>query len=263
MDVSGRTVLLTGASGGLGQAIAERLADAGALLLLSARRAEVLEPLAQRLGGRALPVDLTSHADIERLVRDAGDVDVLVANAGLPGSGRLDGYDVAGIDRVLEVNLRAPIVLARLLVPGMVERGSGHVVFMSSLSGKTATVGQSLYSATKFGLRGFATGLRADLHGTGVGVSTVFPGFIRDAGMFADAGITLPRGVGTNTPDEVADAVLKGIERDRAELDVAPAALRAGAVIAGIAPELAAKVTRRLGGAEIASQFEEAQAPKR
>src|SRR3954462_7627058 len=192
MDLDGRTALVTGATGGLGHAIAERLAARGAKLVLTGRRVEVLEPLAERLGGRALGVDLSDRGAGAQPGADAGEVAVLVANAALPGSGRLEGYELEQVDRVLEVNLRAPIALARELAPGMVERGTGHLVFVSSLSGKTATAGQSLYAATKFGLRGFALGLRADLHDSGVGVSTVFPGFIRDAGMFADSGVKLP-----------------------------------------------------------------------
>ena len=108
------------------------------------------------------------------------------------------------------------------------ERGGGHVVLVSSLSGKLASVGSSLYSAGKFGLRGFAAGLREDLHGTGVGVTVVFPGFISDAGMLADSGVRLPRWVGTRKPEQVADAVVKGIEDGRREIDVAPLSLRAG-----------------------------------
>ena len=91
-------------------------------------------------------------------------------------------------------------------------------------------MGSSLYSATKFGLRGFAAGLRQDVHGRGVEVTVVFPGFVSDAGMFADSGVALPRWVGTRTPDQVAAAVVKGIEEGRAEMDVAPLGLRAGAL---------------------------------
>jgi short-subunit dehydrogenase len=263
MELTGRTVLLTGATGGIGHAIAERLVGAGAQLVLTGRRVEVLEPLAQRLGARALGVDLSQRAEVERLAADAADVDVLVANAALPGSGRLEEYSVEEVDRVLDVNLRAPVVLARLLMPGMIERHGGHLVFVSSLAGKAATGGQSLYAATKYGMRGFATSLRADLHGTGVGVSTVFPGFIRDAGMFHESKVELPSYVGTRTPGDVADAVLRAIDRDLAEVDVAPLGLRAGATLASVAPELSARITRRLGGEQIAREMAVAQATKR
>ena len=110
------------------------------------------------------------------------------------------------IDRALDVNLRAPMVLAKQLAPAMVAKGRGHLLFVSSLLGKFASPGAAVYSATKYGLRGFAGPLREDLRGAGVGVSVVFPGFIRDAGMFADAKVDLPPGVGTSSPDEVAAA---------------------------------------------------------
>src|SRR4051795_4887374 len=259
MDLGGRTVLLTGASGGLGAAIAEALAARGARLLLSGRRRDQLVELAARTGGEVLVCDLAARGEPERLAAEAGDVDVLVANAALPGSGQLWDHDVEGVDRVLEVNLRSPIVLSRLLVPGMVSRGEGHLVFMSSLAGRAATVGQSLYVASKFGLRGFASALRADLAGSGVGVSAIFPGFISDAGMFHEAGVKLPPGVGTKSPEDVAAAVLRAIERDKGQLDVAPLGLRAGALIGELAPETAARVTRRLGGDDIAQQFARGQ----
>ncbi|MDQ4025807.1 MAG: SDR family NAD(P)-dependent oxidoreductase [Actinomycetota bacterium] len=263
MNVSGRTVLLTGATGGLGHAIARRLAAAGAHLVLSGRRGDVLVELANEIGGEVAPADLSDPDAVRALAGEHPDVDILVANAGVPGSGRLTTYSEEQVERALHVNLHAPIILTHALVPRMVERGSGHLVFMSSLSGKTATAGSSLYNATKFGLRGFAGAMRAELHGTGVGVSAIFPGFIRDAGMFADANVTLPKGVGTKTPEQVAAATLRAIERNRGEVDVAPRSLRAGAKIAGLAPELSATVSRWLGSEGIAGQLERGQRVKR
>jgi short-subunit dehydrogenase len=263
VNLGGQTALVTGASGGLGQAIARALAARGAQVVLTARRAEILESLAAETGGRAVACDLSDRAAVERLVADAGPVDVLVANAGIPGSGRLGSFAVEEIDRAIDVNLRAPMVLARLMSEDMAARGGGHIVFVSSLSGKAATVGSSVYSATKFGLRGFAMGLREDLRPRGVGVSTVFPGFIRDAGMFHDAGTKLPPYVGTKTPEDVAAAVVRAIEHDRSEIDVAPLSLRLGTAFAGLAPEVAAKVQRRLGASDIASSMESAQRDKR
>ena len=189
MRIAGATVLLTGATGGIGQAIARAVAARGGQLILTGRRVEALDALAAELGARALAVDLSDRVQVERLIDDAGAVDLLIANAALPGSGRIETFSIEELDRALEVNLRAPIVLARALLPGMLARRNGHLLFMSSLSGKSATTGSAVYSATKFGLRGFAAGLRADLHASGVGVSTVFPGFIRDAGMFANSGV--------------------------------------------------------------------------
>ena len=145
----------------------------------------------------------------------------------------------------------------------MVEQGRGHVVLISSVSGKVASPNSSVYSATKFGLRAFGQGLRQDLHGTGVGVTTVFPGFISDAGMWADSGLKTPPGVRTRSPEQVAAAVVKGIERDKAEIDVAPLTLRAGALLAAVAPGLSARTQRLAGGAEISAELARRQVEKR
>jgi short-subunit dehydrogenase len=263
VNLAGRSVLLTGATGGLGHAIARRLRAAGAELVLPGRRAEVLEPLATETGARSVALDLADPAQVERLAREHAGVDVLVANAGLPGSGLLTSFSIEEIDRALAVNLRAPMVLARTLSEPMVARGSGHLVFMSSLAGKVGTPRSPVYSATKFGLRGFAQSLREDLRPSGVGVSAIFPGFVRDAGMFHDTGTKLPPGVGTVSPQDVADAVVRAIERNRGEVDVAPVGLRAGAKAAGLAPDLAATVQRKLGGQRIAEDHVTAQTTKR
>jgi short-subunit dehydrogenase len=259
----GGNVLVTGATGGIGRAIARVFAARGATLVLTGRRADVLDGLAQETRGRALACDLANRSDLDRLIAGTGEVDVLIANAALPASGPLLDYDQGRIDRALDVNLRSPIALARALAPGMVARGRGHLVFISSLQGKAATPNSSLYVATKFGLRGFALALREDLRSAGVGVSVVMPGFIRDAGMFADSGVRLPFGIGTRTPEQVAAAVISAIERDRAEVAVAPRLLRVGAVLAGIAPELSAAVSRRLGSHDIAAAVAETQVDKR
>ena len=263
MEISGATTLLTGATGGLGQAIARALSARGARLILTGRRTDVLEPLASELDARALAVDLSDPSEIERLIAEAGHVDILVANAALPGSGLLSSFTMEQIDRALDVNLRAPIAMAHALAPAMKERGRGHLLFMSSLSGKTATAGSSIYNATKFGLRGFSLAMRAELHGSGVGVSAVFPGFIREAGMFAEAGVKLPPGVGTRSPDDVAKAVVSAIERDRAEVDVAPISLRLGSTLSGIAPEIAAAITRKAGSDKIIHSLADGQRSKR
>jgi short-subunit dehydrogenase len=255
MRIDGASVLLTGATGGLGQAIARELRARGAKLILTGRRTELLEPLARELDARALTVDLSDAGEVERLLREAGEVDILVANAALPGSGELEGFSVEQIDRALEVNLRAPIVMTHALAPAMRGRGGGHLLFVSSLSGKAASPHSSLYNATKFGLRGFALALREDLRRDGVGVSVVLPGFIRDAGLFADSGVELPPGIGTRSPQDVANAVVSAIERNRAEIDVAPVGLKLGTAVASIAPALSAAVSRRMGSERIATRI--------
>jgi short-subunit dehydrogenase len=258
------TVLLTGATGGLGGAIARAFAARGARLILTGRRSDLLEPLVAEEGGLGIACDLSRREEVERLVREAGTVDVLVANAGVPATGLLDELTQEQIDRMIDVNLRAPIALARALAPSMIHRGRGHLVFISSLAGKGASPVSSIYSATKFGLRGFALGLREDLHPHGVGVSLVLPGFIRDAGMYADAGeVQLPVGIGTKAPADVAEAVIRAIERNRAEVVVAPLMLRLSAAFAGSAPQLAAAVSRHIGAEKVASELAAGQVDKR
>jgi short-subunit dehydrogenase len=226
--------------------IARTLHARGARVLVSARRAELLEQLCSELGDRAeaVPADLADGDDLARLAERASGADVLVANAGLPASGPFHRFTPEEIEQAVAVNLTAPIQLARAMTPGMVERGEGHVVLISSLLGRLTRARAALYSATKFGVRGFALGLREDLHGTGVGVTNVLPGFVRDAGMYVDTGAELPQGM-TSSPQEVADAVIRGIERNEAEIVVAPAKLRVGAFVATVAPGLGAKMMRR------------------
>ncbi len=262
MDLAGRTVLVTGATGGIGGAIVSALHRQGASLVLTGRRTALLEPLADQVGGRAVACDLGDPSAVARLAEELADADVLVANAALPASGRLDSFDVGGLDAALDVNLRAPMVLTHALLPGWTARGTGHAVYIGSISGKIATSNASVYAATKFGLRGFAQGLRDELHGTGVGVSIVNPGFVRDAGMFADSGATPPKGIGTSSPQEVAAAVVRAITHDLGDVDVAPALVRVTAKLNGVMPELVAGLARRLGSNATAEQIAAGQRPR-
>jgi short-subunit dehydrogenase len=245
MDLDGRKVLLTGATGGLGRAIAKALAVQGAKVVLSSRKAEELEQLAESLpgAGHATVVsDLAEEGAALALLEQAGDIDVLVANAGLPASGRLDSFSQDELARALRVNLESPIRMTRGLLPGWQDRGSGHFVFVSSMSGFVSLPRSSVYAATKFGLRGFALNLREDLRGSGVGVSIVAPGAIREAGMFADSGAAPPPGVGTGTPEQVANAVVRAVEHNKPEISVAPVHARVLARFAMLAPEISGRL---------------------
>jgi uncharacterized protein len=266
VEIAGSRILLTGATGGIGRAIAHALHERGGHLLLSGRRQEVLDERVSELGGEraeAIPADLQSVAAARDLVQRAGRVDIFVANHALPGSGRLDDYTEEELDRALDVNLKAPVHMTHALLPSMIERGAGHLVFISSMSGKVATGGGSIYSATKFGLRGFATSLHDELQRDGVGVTTVFPGFISDAGMWADTGLELRKGVGMRSPEQVAAAVVKGIEKNRAEIDVAPLTIRAGGWGAGISQKAVQRIQRAAGSERFAQGLADAQRDKR
>jgi short-subunit dehydrogenase len=244
-DIEGRTALVTGASSGLGPVIARRLHREGVKLILTARRRAELDALARELvGSRVVTADLSRRGEAEWLAGAAGEVDILVANAGVGASGPLLDFDVEDIDTALEVNLRAPIVLSRLLLPGMLERGSGHVVLMASMAGQIPARNSSVYSATKFGLRGFGHSVRDELRGTGVGVSLVSPTYVREARGSASSGAG---GLDmTVRPDQVAEACLRAIREDRAETTVAPIYARLGGMVGQALPGVATRVRGRM-----------------
>jgi uncharacterized protein len=257
VNIDGARTLITGATGGLGHAIARSVAAAGGVPVLTGRRADVLDALAAEVGGPAIVADLSAPGGVDDLVTRTGRVDVAIVNAALPATGELMGFEPVEIERALRVNLTAPILLARALVPAMAERGRGHLVLVSSIAGKVATPNAALYTATKFGLRGFGLALRQEMRPAGVGVSVVSPGFI------AEAGVRPPRGVGTVQPGEVAAAVLRAIRRDLADVDVAPLSARFGARVAALAPGLMAAMQRRLGADRLLAELADKQRNKR
>jgi short-subunit dehydrogenase len=246
MQVTGKTVLLTGATGGIGRTLARALRAEGAELILTGRRVDQLQSMASELGAAFVAADLSRPEEITR-VSEVAPIDILIANAGVQASGHVRDVTPADVNEAIAVNLRAPIVLARELVPLMEQRGAGHIVFIGSIGAMVSAANTALYNATKFGLRGFAFGLRQDLQNSGVGVSIVEPGFIRDEGMFADHGASLPRGFRTGTPHQVARAVIRAIERNVAEIVVAPIEARLAVALGRLAPELSAKVQQLIG----------------
>ena len=255
MQIRGSKVLLTGASGGLGGAIARELARRGADLVITARSRATLEDLAAEIGAEVEVADLSDRSDVDRLCGLLGDVDVLVANAGVGGEGGILGTPTAQIDFMVDVNLRAPMVMAGEFARRRVEADrSGQVVMVGSLSGVVATANTALYNGTKFGLRGFTLAIRQDLAPHGIGVSLVAPGFIDSAGMFAENGIELPKGVRTRSPGDVAAGVVKAIESNPAEVYVAPPELRLSAHVGGLAPALSEVIQRRMGVSEMTSE---------
>lgn len=241
MQLDGARVLVTGASGGLGRAIAGELAGHGACLVLTGRSRQRLEAALDALpdqGHQIVPADLARPEAPEQILAVAGEVDVFVSGAGLPASGWLQEYNAEQLARALQVNLEAPMQIARLLTPRLVERGRGHLVFVSSLAGKVPSPGLSIYCATKFGLRGFALALATELTSSGVGVSLICPGFVHDVGMFADSGAEVPPAVGSSSARDVARAVRRVIVRGSQEVVVAPRRHRVISHAALMAPRL-------------------------
>jgi short-subunit dehydrogenase len=266
MQLEGARALITGASGGLGAAIARELADHGARLILTGRsrtRLEAARLALTRGGHEVVPADLAAPEAPERLVTAAGDIDIFISSAALPASGWLREYQAEQLTRALRVNLEAPMQIARLLTPRLVERGRGHLVFISSLAGKVPSPGLSIYCATKFGLRGFALALATELTSTGVDVSVICPGFVRDVGMFADSGAEVPPGVGSSSAGDVAREVRRAIVRRKQEVVVAPHRHRAISHAALIAPRLWRPALSGRAAVRTAQQIAAGQAQKR
>lgn len=178
--MSAQRVVLTGATGGIGRAIAERLSLAGATLLISGRRTEALESLAGGLGARAVAGDMTTPGFLSTLASEARDLwgeapDVVINNAGAFELAPFIETDPERFGRILDVNLRAPFELIRAFLPGMLERRSGLIVNVGSVAGRKAFPGNAAYSASKYGLRGLHEVLVEELRGTGVRVAWIEP----------------------------------------------------------------------------------------
>lgn len=262
MRLEGRSVLLTGATGGIGGAIARELAARGCALTVTGRREAELARLVTELGplARGFAADLTNLAEVRELLDHADPVDILVACAGLDVSRDLADTSDETLEAAMRINLLAPAALARAALASMKQRGAGHIVFIGSVAGLVATpINSSIYTATKWGLRGLGLALRQELHGTGIGVSTVFPAGVRDAGMSARTGVALPWYAGTSSPQDVARAVVRAVERDRPEVVVAAGGERLGAAISGVAPVLVGRLARVAGLARIRQAVLDAQ----
>lgn len=226
LDLTGRRIVVTGATGGIGRAIAARLAGAGAELVLMARTADRLEPLAAELGATAVAGDAGDPADVEALRAHVEAADGaggpsagpygLVNAAGAFDLAPVAGTEPAMFERMIHGNLRAPFLATRALLPGMLERGVGHVVTIGSVAGRVAFPGNGAYSASKFGVRGLHAVLVAELRGTGVRATLVEPAATDTAiwdPLGPDDRDDLPGRGDMLDPDAVAEAVHFAITR--------------------------------------------------
>jgi short-subunit dehydrogenase len=259
-DLRGTNAIVTGASRGLGVLIAHALADEGVNLALAARSAEALEQVRSDIAAKgvravSVPTDVTDAVQLDELVmateRELGPVDVLVNNAGIIGNHPYEDYPPEEIAHLIAVNLTAPLLLIRRALPGMVIRGRGHIVVVASLSGKAGYPCAAPYAASKAGLVMFVHTLRAELADTGVGCSVVCPGFVAGEGMYADAvretGERVSRLLGESRPDKVAQAVVKAIKRDSAELIVNPTPMRPVLAFSQLFPDVSSRVFKVFG----------------
>ena len=246
--------LVTGASHGIGPYIARSLAGAGYRLLLTGRSASELDALAAELNALAVPADLTRPEDLAALVeaaeREFGGVDVLVNNAGGDPQREFDAMTWRENASILELNLIAPMRLTHLLLPGMLRRGRGHVVNISSIAGRVSFPYTEAYAAAKDGLIGFTRVLRNDFRGRGVSASVVVLGAIRGAGQGQrtadELGLKLPV-MGTSPAGAVARAVLAAIKRDRAEIVVMPGPGRLIKALMDLFPGLGPAMNQAVG----------------
>jgi short-subunit dehydrogenase len=181
MQLRDATVLVTGASGGIGAAAARLLHERGARLVLHGRDATRLDALAGSLGARVVRADLAEAGAAQQLADEAGPLDVVVHNAGVGLRAPFSETDAGAIDRLLRINLLVPVQLTRALLPAMIAADRGHLAFVASVAGRTGVAQESVYAATKSGLLGFADSLQLELAGTGVTVSTISPGAVDTA----------------------------------------------------------------------------------
>ena len=192
MQLKGSVAVITGASAGIGEAVAVAFAQRGAKVVLTARRKERLDDLAERIeraGGSALAIhcDVTDPqqvASLPSVVKEAfGPCDVLVNNAGLPGGGTFPELSYEQIERIVNVNVLGVMYGSRAFVPGMIKRGHGHIVNISSLAGRFATPGAAVYGATKHAVVAFSESLHYEVERHGVLVTSVNPGFVQTEGF--------------------------------------------------------------------------------
>jgi len=255
-QLRGKNALLTGASRGLGPHLARALAAEGINVVLSATKVESIQQLAdalerQGVNARSFTADFTVSTDVMRLAERAEaefeGIDILINNAGIESEGSFMEQDQDTITRTVRVNCTAPMRLARLLLPGMIGRGEGHIVNMSSIAGKRGAPYDAIYSGTKAALIEWGNALRMELDGTGVFVSTICPGYVMGVGMFARFGIEPPFLIGSCTPEQVAVATLRAIKRNQPETIVNSRPLRPLLALGQLFPAVADRMLKATG----------------
>lgn len=253
--LEGKVVLITGASRGLGVDMAHAFAGQRAKIGLAARsgdelakvRADVEASGVQATDFTADVGDIRALPDlVARVERALGPVDVLVNNAALEHVTHFETEALERIDQIVGVNVTGLIALTRLVVPGMIARGAGHVVNVASVAGLVPVPFNAVYSATKHAVVGFSRSLRLELRDAGVGVSVVCPGFV-DGGMFAEWGRPAPKISKAVTPKQVADGVVAAVLRNRGEVVVTRGLARLGGVFQSVAPDLSGTMMDRTG----------------
>ncbi|RAM49586.1 MAG: ketoacyl reductase [Hapalosiphonaceae cyanobacterium JJU2] len=226
-NIANKTVLLTGASRGLGVYIAHALAKEQATIIGISRSQSGLNKTRDEvkdLGGKFIgfTFDIRNVENLSALIQHihstVAPVDILINNTGIEIYQSFANYSLKDIQSILTTNLLAAMELTRLLLPSMLERGNGHIVNISSLAGKKGVPYNSIYSASKAGLIMWTDSLRQELVGTGINFSAICPGYICETGMTVDSALPAPMLAGISTPVKVASAVIKTIQKNKAEV---------------------------------------------
>ncbi len=248
----GSKVVVTGASRGIGEAIARAFADRGATLGLLARSGDELEALRSELPGEghvALTADVTDPKDVAGALEQFGELDVLVANAGVADYGRFVDQEPEAAQRMTQINWYGTLNSVRAALPRMLARGRGQIVVISSGAALRTFPEAAVYGATKSAQRGFANALRQELAGTGVSVTTVFPGEIKSS-LHAHERDRMPEWYGSERavdPEPLGRRVVDAVERDKRHL-YHPPIVRILGLAEGLSPRLADFLLRRLRG---------------
>jgi len=233
MELRDAVVWVTGASDGIGRALVAPLIELGARVVVTARRPAPLQALVEEFGAEhvaAVPADLMDTDALaalhERACGPFGPIDVLINNAGRSQRAAALDTDMDEVRGLMELNFMVPVALTKFVAPGMIERRRGRIVIVSSVAGYVSTPQRSTYNASKFAVRGWFDALRAELHGTGVGVCVVVPGYIRTGISRAAIGShqrddSRPDPVDNGLPPErCAKVIVQAITRDRPEIHV-------------------------------------------
>lgn len=271
MELRGANALVTGAAGGLGGFIARSLAAEGVNLVLSDLPGATLDGLqgevrAAGVGAEVVPADLTETASISKLAEQAeaalAPIDILVNNAGVEFARSFGDATREELETITSVNLLAVMELTRVVLPGMLSRGRGHIVNVASLAGKLPAPYLATYCATKHGVVGFTHSLRAEYGGAPVGFSAICPGFISRVGMYGRiegvVGDTPPE-LSTSPPERVGEAVVRAVRENRVEVIVNSRPTQPLTMLAAAAPAALIRLLRRKRLLDFARSYEEAR----
>jgi len=255
MEIKNKNVLITGASRGIGCYIADAIAEHGGNIALLALPSDLalLQDQEEKLMrfniiAKSFTADLSDSQQIgdviKKISEEFGEIDIFISNAAIESVGIFDEQTEQVLEKTIAVNLLAPMLITKKLLPQMLSKKSGHIVTISSFAGKLGSPYQSVYSATKAGLNKWILGMKREFKGRGVSFSTISPNYVSDTGMYADVlqktseNLRTPKIAGEVTPQKVANAVVRSILKDKTDKIVGSPLLRVVSALNELAPNL-------------------------